>query len=60
MKELFLILYIFFSMGCVTMKIAHDDDKCTLTGWGSGEGTIEGKCTVKKSIFTFPTIRVDP
>jgi len=63
MKEFFLILYIFFSMGCASMSIIPtENDGCKLKGWGSGEGTIEGKCTVKKSIFTFPNIpvRVNP
>ena len=61
MKTTILTLSVLLLMGCASMEIAADkDNNCTLTGWGSGEGTIDGKCSVKKSIFTFPTIRVDP
>ena len=60
-KQIFLILILFIS-GCASMSIIPDKKGCKLKGWGSGEGTIENKCTVKKSIFTWPNLsaRVNP
>lgn len=59
----YLLLICFTLIGCSSMKIEPiKDGGCKLTGRGSGEGTIDGKCSVKKSVFTFPTIpvRINP
>ena len=62
MKNKILAISVLLLMGCVSMSITPKDDGCKLKGWGSGEGTIEGKCTVKKSIFTWPNFsaRINP
>ena len=61
--KIFVISFIFvFYAGCASMSIMPINEGCELKGWGSGEGKIKGKCTVKKSIFTLPnfTAKVIP
>ena len=60
MKELILIVFIFFSMGCAASIVPLEGGGCKAIGFGSVDGEIEGKCKVKKGIITFPPIRLNP
>ncbi len=45
--------------GCAMTMRENSDGSCTLVGWGGGEGTLEGKCTVKKGMFDLGGLRLE-
>jgi len=59
MKYIFLILYIFFSMGCAA-KAQIVDGVIILKCFGSCEAEFKDGTKIKKGILTFPPIKLIP
>ena len=61
MIKTFIIALISIALsGCAPMVInPTPEDGCKLSGFGGGNGTIEGKCTVKKGLIDFSGLRLE-
>ena len=56
---LFTMFIVFTISGCAPMRIQPiENGGCKLSGFGSGKGSIEGKCSVEKSLITIPNLDV--
>lgn len=58
MKRIIILCGIVVCFAGCSMTIKATKDECTLSGFGGGSGSIEGKCTVEKGLIPLPDLKV--